>query len=467
MNEQKNTESLNKMRWVLFWVFTVAFAIIVLATLVSLFTGVGAISTEDKSFLLKVFIGEIGISVVALFYALFGLKKTPNEQSKNNSTLPFFKGTYPHSQDPNFVIEIEKLIPKSKKIVFIATGLSIIWNRHIVDVLIEKAVKGKIDVTICLANPLNPNVERRLIEEEIKQEKAPVGKAGIINIIKSLCQRLNAVGNPSNFRLCLFENYPTIATMIFDDDIFIYPYIYRTLGNLSPVFHFKHDDSEIVKFYLDNASRIVEDAIPANNVFQILENRQYFSDNWFSLAVYFIPDAESNLYKFGSQILGYDIYQNKIIDFAPIEGLKEVVGEAQLYAFHSTIADGLFFVTTSQIEKIKAELRYMLSEMKPFKLSNLQINGEFTNQKTIVISTEDNSGQCELIHFELINRVYKSAISSNYLASKTGNYSDKDKSLRSELLINKLGSPYIMKEFRPHFTLCSNVNNSEIKNDIM
>ena len=63
------------MRWILFGVFVALFVIIVLGTLSVVFLGFGELADTERSTLFKVFLVEIGIAVVALFYSLFGLKR--------------------------------------------------------------------------------------------------------------------------------------------------------------------------------------------------------------------------------------------------------------------------------------------------------------------------------------------------------------------------------------------------------
>lgn len=77
----KNDKTMT-MKWILFWVFIVLFVIIVVLTLLSVFFGVGNPSENERNLLFKVFIIEIGVAVVALFYALFNLKQTAASKSR-------------------------------------------------------------------------------------------------------------------------------------------------------------------------------------------------------------------------------------------------------------------------------------------------------------------------------------------------------------------------------------------------
>jgi len=71
MNEDQN----EKMRWILFWIFIGFYVIITTLTILALFFGLGSLTEEYKRTLFTTFIIETGVGVVALFYALFGLKR--------------------------------------------------------------------------------------------------------------------------------------------------------------------------------------------------------------------------------------------------------------------------------------------------------------------------------------------------------------------------------------------------------
>ena len=65
----------DKMKWILFLVFTILFVLIVLCTLAAMFFDFGNLQEKEREILLYAFIVEIGVGVVALFYSIFELKK--------------------------------------------------------------------------------------------------------------------------------------------------------------------------------------------------------------------------------------------------------------------------------------------------------------------------------------------------------------------------------------------------------
>jgi Protein of unknown function (DUF1045) len=351
----------------------------------------------------------------------------------------------------------EKLLTKAKKITLIATGLNLIWEKHILDLLIERAKSGDAIVTICLGNPFSPHVEDRLIEEEMQGNRPVLGREGVLRNIRSLVERLDGAGNPPNFSLVLFESYPTFATLIFDQDLFIYPYAYQVLGNTSPIFHFQDNGNEESKFFVTNAERIIRDSISAKDVISRKINPKFFSDNWIAAAIYIIPNENTPLYQFGATILGYDVWKQQVLE-ADKESfsskIRPYVGEASQYGFHATMADALFFATDAEIDRVEAELRMLANDFSPFILSKIRIEDR-QNEGNIVMLCDDESGSAEALHFELISRIYRIAISSFYLADKTQNKVSSKSPLRSNLMIERYGAPYILKEFNPHFSLCA------------
>lgn len=69
------------MRWILFWIFVALFLLIVVCTVLVVFFGIGSPNEEERSLLFKWFLGEIGAAVIALFYAIFGIRQAQFKQA--------------------------------------------------------------------------------------------------------------------------------------------------------------------------------------------------------------------------------------------------------------------------------------------------------------------------------------------------------------------------------------------------
>ncbi len=110
--------------------------------------------------------------------------------------------------------------------------------------------------------------------------------------------------------------------------------------------------------------------------------------------------------------------------------------------------------TRAGIDRLEAEVRMLSNDFPPFDITKFKVV-ERTNEGDIVVLCEDETGITEVLHCELVNRAYRTAISSPYLTRKTNRKIGSKYPLRSNLLIGRYGSPYILKEFNLHFSLCS------------
>jgi hypothetical protein len=377
------------------------------------------------------------------------------EEAKKGRGTGFMRPGYARSQDPEFYIKIKELIPKSKKITLIGTGLNLLDQIYIKDQLLERAQNGEAEITVCLGNPFSPHVEDRLIEEEMRGNRPTVAREGMIRNTESLVDRLESLGNPVNFQLLLFDHYPTFATLIFDDTIYIYPYAYQVLGNSSPIFHLVKKDGDVFKFFRTNAEQIVSDAVLAKDVIQRYRKPVYTSNAWIGAAVYLIPEKTDLLYRLGSELLGYDIWRKEEIPADRFESIQQYVGSAREFGFHATVADALLFATESAVDRIEAELRVIAKDFSPFTLSDFELIDNLGERQHIVMRFQDQSGTLEALHHEMVKRVYGMAISSNYAMGGHGAVFDPDK-MRDTLMLNRYGAPYILNHYQPHFTLLAN-----------
>lgn len=366
----------------------------------------------------------------------------------------FMRAGYPRSQHPEFFSEVERLLPNAKRITLVAMGLNLLWQKNILDCLLHRAETENINVTICLGNPFNPHVEDRLIEEEMRDSRPPVGRSGIIKNSLSLLDKIEEMQFNRNFKFLFFEHYLTIATLAFDDDIFLYPYAYQEFGNLSPVFHIHNDGSEVPKFFMENLERIVSDVVPANEIIRNRRSPGLVSSSWLEAAVFIIPDIDDPFYKFGTMILGYDIWNERSIARERFSDFGDFVGGAKDFGFHSTIVDALYFASESVLDRVSAELRHISEIFRPFWVSNLSVVAGLDKRGDVVISCTDPSGTMEALHHELVSRVYNLSISSRHLASRSRTELQSE-TARDQMMMMRYGAPFIIGEYRPHFTLLS------------
>jgi hypothetical protein len=158
--ELSNQSQIDKMRWILFSVFLVIFAVGAGSTIWVVFFRDDKLVGSDRSTIITIFLAEVGIALVALFYSVFNLRRSQVSASEVAQTeVSFFKKGYPRSQHPQFFAEVETILSTSRQITLVAVGLNLLWEKHIVDLLVKRAADGKANITICMGNTRSPDVE--------------------------------------------------------------------------------------------------------------------------------------------------------------------------------------------------------------------------------------------------------------------------------------------------------------------
>lgn len=92
---------------------------------------------------------------------------------------------------------------------------------------------------------------------------------------------------------------------------------------------------------------------------------------------------------------------------------------------------------------------------------DLQIQGGFPDRQSVAITAKDSSGCLEAIHTELVHQIYRRAVASDYtlqIAACTRTQSPQ----YSATMVRRYKAPYILSSYQPHFTLLTNVPQSEI-----
>ncbi len=364
---------------------------------------------------------------------------------------------FENSDDDKFANLILKFFLEAHRIVLIGTGFYIL-RKDIIRKKLNPLIRTGQEMEIYAANPFSPNVETRLIEEETGHPYPNIRKSGLKEWLRDLLEK-KKLTEFARLSLRLFPFYPTYAVFIFDDrDYFFYPYGYAQLGTVSPVLHYSKanpNHETMVKFLDDQYKLIKERSADAELVFNLYPfNKEKVDKNALAaFAVYLIPSADSPLYKFGSEILEYDVRLKKPL---PTTKWHNAIGAAFDYGLHVTIADALYCATESDIiNLICKEVEFLANEFRPFTLK-LNLEKDFPNERGIALVCQDDTGSLEALHHEMVARVYRKAVASNYNFDPTLADRDLDKE-RAKLMIKHYHAPYILQRFKPHFSLLSNV----------
>jgi len=176
-------------------------------------------------------------------------------------------------------------------------------------------------------------------------------------------------------------------------------------------------------------------------------------------AVYFVPDAEDEIYIFGSSVLGYDVRASKEVDHP--EKLRQHPGKfdpswvkkARSYGFHLTIGDSIEF-RPENISVIAQELESIIRCFNPEKEWTLNLR----EPKPITIMQKGRvfairylpNEYLLMFHAMVVSRVNSLGYGSGYLRRHLQNPSG---SIHKFERIQKFFASYVLDSYAPHFTL--------------
>ncbi len=362
---------------------------------------------------------------------------------------------FAHSDSAELGGHLEERMLAARRISLAGVGLNVLQRDVFAQKLLQRAAAGECDCEILLSDPESPAVEVRLIEEEQGTLKPPVARAGLRQRLETLLGQWRDLGRPDTLRLRLTTNYLTFALLVFDDDYFVYPYGYATLGNFSPVLHFSAGepaDAPMIEFLKAHHDRLAASSLDADTAFRVRGRKGARTERLRPFALYFVPPSDSDLYQFGSEILGWDVRRQQRLT-AP---WPELVGGADAFGFHLTICDALYFLEESEVRAAVAEVLFLAQDFRPFELAELRLEQGFPFPRALALRPRDASGTLEALHHELTLRVNRRAAASNYTLGLTRQGRD-ERDERTRLMLRRYRAPYVLQRFTPHFTLLADV----------
>ena len=174
-------------------------------------------------------------------------------------------------------------------------------------------------------------------------------------------------------------------------------------------------------------------------------------------AIYFIPQPDSALYRFGSSVLGYDCSTGAEIPlpshpyFQP-EAARDVSAEPRRYGFHATLK-APFSLTSGQSEaSLFRHAESVFSDVAPVRLGRLEVAelGSFVALRPMENeSVNELAGHC-VTAFEPFRAPISDADRQRRLAAPLTE--------RQIAHLDRWGYPYVFEDFRFHMTLTGSLS---------
>lgn len=165
---------------------------------------------------------------------------------------------FPSSENPQAQASITASIASCREqISLYGIGLNPLWNTDIRNSVEIAATRG-VRVRICMADFSNVDIRARLKEEP--QSTFTVHTAeGLIPLLIDAETRIN---DKQRYEVRLFRHRPTYSMFIFDDELYVFPYPYKRIGNEAPTY-FSRTRDRAMEFFFEQFEHIFGDAVSA------------------------------------------------------------------------------------------------------------------------------------------------------------------------------------------------------------
>ncbi|MGL4405023.1 MAG: DUF1045 domain-containing protein [Notoacmeibacter sp.] len=182
-------------------------------------------------------------------------------------------------------------------------------------------------------------------------------------------------------------------------------------------------------------------------------------------AIYLAPRPETALWQFGSTVLGYDAATGNDIAGFSLPSInqtdwKSATARARTYGFHATLKAPFRLLESESEQSLVGGLKSLAKEQPALSTMALNVSVLDENETGGFLALTPTQADLELRDLEA--KVVKGL--DNFRAPLTKDEIAKRKpeslSVRQAEYLSNYGYPYVLEEFRVHFTLCDRLPNA-------
>lgn len=166
--------------------------------------------------------------------------------------------------------------------------------------------------------------------------------------------------------------------------------------------------------------------------------------------IYYVPTADTNIYRFGAAALGYDCYTGETVpylDLAP-EDWAELTREPRIYGFHATLKAPFRLIAGVTERDLAHELRRFAGMLRPapaFTTDIVALGG------FVAIVPRDFQDAVHRIAAECVTHFdgFRAPLTAEELRRRR----ESGLSERQDECLQRWGYPYVLDDFQFHMTL--------------
>lgn len=181
-------------------------------------------------------------------------------------------------------------------------------------------------------------------------------------------------------------------------------------------------------------------------------------------AIYFVPPAASELYRFGSNVLGYDCYVGKRLEDWAFDGIGKtrremLTREPRRYGFHATLKAPFRLAPGLNEQALVREFEAFAAKHRPLLPTRLQLHsiGDF-----VALVPRERSEAIHLLATDCVKHFdrFRAPMSQKERKQRANGLNR-----RQATYLDRFGYPYVLDEFRFHMTLTGRLSDAD-RNDV-
>jgi Protein of unknown function (DUF1045) len=182
-------------------------------------------------------------------------------------------------------------------------------------------------------------------------------------------------------------------------------------------------------------------------------------------ALYLAPPPESDLWRFGSDVIGRDAASDASIEgFAPEgydpEGWRESTSEPRRYGFHMTLKAPFRLRADLDVVDLMDRVAAFARTRQPFAAGELHVSEMAADEGRGFVVLKPKGDLKALRSFEESAVRTLDSVRAPWTREECGRRSVSRLTPRQRYYLEAWGYPYVIDEFRPHFTLTSAIANA-------
>lgn len=183
-------------------------------------------------------------------------------------------------------------------------------------------------------------------------------------------------------------------------------------------------------------------------------------------ALYLAPPPETELWRFGCEIIGRDAASGENLSGFALEGYdaeawQALTSEPRRYGFHATIKAPFRLAPSVSPDELEARVSALARLLCPLETENLRVGSLAASEGRAFVALRPANPSAELARLEAVLVRELDDLRAPMTTAERARRAPERLSARQRAYLDAWGYPYVLEEFRLHFTLTNAIADHE------